>query len=458
MTRNRNPRDGIPCEELVSGRNLAGIVRYSEQTGTHCEVYSFGEFFVIPEKSPIALRLGNGRYATLLDNIGSGTPGRLISESDPPLLFLYQSFYSNTAIIGRRVWGVDDRIAAIHFEVPSAWTILWNPDKIRLAVDTFRVGNLPDSLIHAPFYAGAVDIYYGAQVGLEGDVSNLRAYFEIRFNEPQELGAAELWVARTVAFFALSLGRELNPCSLRITSSADRNPEDTAFREPFDLILKWHNEKAENDSFGHPPFRCACTEDLTTFADQLSTWLNRAPSGDEEMGLMNECFSHAGTISGDRLLTACRWLEAIPEARPLESIPAAIVNSIVQAAQETATIHGAASLLHRIPNALAKISQESHRARFERIVRLAFDGIAPSKSHGEIVADLLSAIRLRGRTAHGTIYSANLQEVSHITSAVEALCTLLTASRLRMSKETRSMLAEHPLVTQYIHSSRRRPA
>ena len=107
----------------------------------------------------------------------------------------------------------------------------------------------------------------------------------------------------------------------------------------------------------------------------------------------------------------------------------------------------------RIRGALFGLRTETHEARFKRLQSDIETQFGERFMREEFVADLIAAIRLRGKCAHGNVKVLSGEEFKQFyraTLAMEALCFLLTMRELPASPDRECRLRQHPMLYDYL--------
>lgn len=107
---------------------------------------------------------------------------------------------------------------------------------------------------------------------------------------------------------------------------------------------------------------------------------------------MMDCLRLQNEISAERLLAACKWLEEVPSAQPVQVTDDIIIQNIAGTALYAADELGQDRLRARIPQALDRLKLESYRERFDRLVKRLADrfgaGVADKGMPGHLIAAL----------------------------------------------------------------------
>jgi hypothetical protein len=159
-----------------------------------------------------------------------------------------------------------------------------------------------------------------------------------------------------------------------------------------------------------------------------------------------------GEMSAERLISACRWFEELPNAQSENALSVEDADAIVAAAVAKAEQLGQANLGDRIAASISRIKEETTAERFTRLTALVETKFGKGILPENVVPHLRKAIQFRGRTAHGHFNPASEEEYrafSKATHAMEALCTLLTAVDLPIPEAGISRVGSNPPVRDY---------
>ena len=144
-------------------------------------------------------------------------------------------------------------------------------------------------------------------------------------------------------------------------------------------------------------------------------------------------------MSGDRLMTACRWLENIPGADSEMAVSDDDIDAIARVASAEAENRGHKDYQSRIAGVIrSQLKKESNSERFTRLHHSICHKFGNDALEPDIITNLLRAMQFRGRIAHGDFEPDNEAEYRSFARSVyvmEAMCYLLTIRDLPMSLE-----------------------
>jgi hypothetical protein len=205
--------------------------------------------------------------------------------------------------------------------------------------------------------------------------------FEIEFDEPRTLQTYADEVHILLQFLSAMACFQLTPTRISIspqTHAEFRAAIKTQTYEDYSVEYLWSDAVVERrdihprNSFAHA-FSIAELEHLKAC---LAAWLKRQAEWGDATKRMMGSLGLFRESSGQRLLMACRWLEAIPGAKTQPSLDDSDIAHIAEKAAQAALERGHAGLEKRIRGALRRsINFESNPSRFERLL-----GTSPRRS------------------------------------------------------------------------------
>jgi hypothetical protein len=430
------------------------------------DVYDYSEIFFINPDQPIYLRTAENDIVSLYSNISSipGTASRLID----PVRDAYQTTYhqeiiSNIAVVGGDRWRVMDRVKRVRFTVRHVDHLLRHRGKIKALGRSRTPANKHFNLFRQPSNGMTLVGGYGTTYGMElAWPKTIWPIFEIDFTVPLDIYEYLQHVSNYVSFWSFCLGVRLKPRDIHIDRLSFSEVNDAMKSKTYlgahHVHYVWKEESFEPldvAGFGSP-VRAHDDNSLASLRSCLVAWMDRVPQWHTSYKLMMESFALRRTISAERLINGCRWLEAIPVARSEHSLPDIDVQAIARAASDKALERGYDQAIRaRIENAVKWIRRETSEMRFTRLTTLIKDRFGKSILPPNAVEHLTRAVRFRGQVAHGHFDShddAEYRSFYKSMRAVEAVCLLLTAHELPISEEGIGQLTSHPMVQGYVHA------
>lgn len=443
------------CREMHTGKHRTGFFWYDAET-MEVRLFDYEEFFHIGDGVPLTLRLEENSVVSMHDTLVSG-PGRSMYMGSSPSTIYYTGVVANTVVVGRRAWSTSDPIRRVWFRVPRLKQLLANSERL----DAATRPDAATAMTATPLFqvvAGGLTArcWYFLQGSLRFGATDWEPILEVEYEAPRALGSYLEGVHSLLQFFSASAGFQLAPTDIFISPSLRRAPgEGRGEDDNFSVQYLWpHGEVDEPDLHIRNSFAMTWTAaDVRNLEACLEAWLLREAQWQTAASLMMGSLGLVKQTSGQRLLMACRWLEAIPGALATPALSRPEVSTITSAAAAAARGLGRQDLEARIAGALAPIRKESSLQRFTRLVRLVQDifganAFGTDETGAGIVATLMDAMTLRGREAHGHVVEdgTGFMPLFAATTSMEALCYLLTIRDLPMCAEAKSRALSSRLV------------
>lgn len=345
--------------------------------------------------------------------------------------------------MGRDIWSLDDKVSTIIFEVSGIHDFLVSstqrnkeacPEKTSESDRVFCV-SLENIQVSASYFS---------------DLNPSIISFSINFIRPADLHTAHEYCSRVLTFLSMCFGWRVQSNGFSVLKSSD-----TAHDR---LFYKLYVGRNLNQASPPPirlvsPFTTTDQNSTRKFEAALAAWITNYSNRFQTITLLMQAIGFQSTLSEDRFMNACRWLDSIREAAPIKSRRAHDhLDDIRDSVAKQVASLGDKQLADRILGALSRVYLESHSERFLRLVPPAISvdnkELLPSD---EMVEDLTNAIRLRGKIAHGSHLlsdRSNLSELWIAITALEAYCYLATLCYLT-PEPNKTDLSEHPLVSAY---------
>jgi hypothetical protein len=295
--------------------------------------------------------------------------------------------------------------------------------------------------------------------GLKPILDKLKIWITIDFDVPHTLRSYLPEVIAVAQLFSLSTGFSITPIELSISRHTTHDmlaliDQGQHSADPHDLHYLWPEVKADRTRawIGYSFLAATNDVELDGLNSCLAAWMQRRKEWRKANELMMSVLSLQTEISPNRFLNACRWFEEIPSVSVEQVISSADIEAISNAAASKSAELGYAVPRSRIKGALKAIATETQKGRFERLLKDIRAKFGANVFEDEIVDDLLRAMALRGKAAHGHIGADNEHEhLQFVRSlfALEVLCFFLTIRDLPMSAEGAKRAAGNPLVQNY---------
>ena len=444
----------VHCTETSTGKGLTGNLLISEES-LQLQLFSFKDSFHIKTDGPVHLLAETGEWVSLHDCIegGSGTRNGYHET------ITTQDIIANAAVIGPDPWAEADRVKRVSFSVKHTMQLM----RSRRHMDSIGQERYPGEEHLTLFTDKARGMTVGARYsGIWGmdfhTPKELWPVFDIEFDEPQDIHNYIEHVKNYVDFLSFCLGVPLKPTEISISQFSlveiIRAIEQKTYRSSHEVHYVWPESEIDPHDLwvGGSPVRAFDEEELSAFKACLIAWMDRADVWRKPYVMMMSSLKRKGEISAERLISACRWFEELPNAQSENALSAEDAEAIVSAAVSKAEQLGQANLGDRIAASISKIKEETAAEKFTRLTALVKakfgKGILPENA----VSHLRKAIQFRGRTAHGHFNPASEEEYrafSKATRAMEALCILLTAVDLPIPEVGIRRVGSNPTVRDY---------
>jgi ApeA N-terminal domain 1 len=372
----------------------------------------------------------------------------------------HQQILSNTAVIGRTQWSDKDQLKRVIFTVPQADHTLRHREKM----ERIAQARIEDSAVDRCIFSVRVGtntyrVYYLATFSLDLDrPSKIWPCFEIEFDDGAMLSDYLDSVQHVVSFLALVLTKDLKPEAIQILRLTQLEFESAIKKDEFveahsvEYIWSIKEHDASGIWTGQDFLRVWDDTYLAVFEACLSAWITRYKLWRPANVLMLGCLRRWGEMSPERLLAACTWFEEIPTSKSLNTMDSKDFERIALSANEKAVELGYSEMDNRITGALKRLSGESHKDQFERLLKGIREKFGYQITSDDIIAHLLQAMKLRGKAAHGHLSvedDGEYRKLAKSTYAMEAFCFLLTVQDLPIDKKAIEQLGGNMFLQNY---------
>ena len=446
------------CREEMTGRQHCGMFYVDEQELV-AELFAFDQYLGGKFDELLIIRLETNAIASLHNNIAHG-PSRSYDITNARETCSWR-VVSNAVVVGDVVWESGAPIHRVHFAIDHAEELLRHCDRYDAMVDAEIGGEMPNPLL---FELRVRDMIVRVRYTASGNFSAKRPTrvgirYELEFDTPRDLNTYLADVGILVQFVSAALGFRFTPSDIRISSLTSVAHLETVKakngRKAHRLHYIWPVEAPKRSFWvGRSPVHARGDAELAALITCLQQWIERDPAWRGATAMMMGAFALQDTLSGERLLNACSWLEEIPGADSEIIASEEDIAAIADAAAAVAEKRGLADYRTRVAGVIrGQLKKESNAERFARLqgaVRERFGDDAPGD---DIVPHLLKAMQLRGQAAHGyfePVRDADFQAFSKAIYAMEALCYLLTVKDLPMSGEGMIRATRQHIVTNYL--------
>jgi len=445
------------CCEQCTGRAIQGALRLSDDR-IEVRLVSFDDFFFIDRDTEhLPLRLEDNSYATMHSAFFGG-PGSCVSRTEKTH---NQTISASTLIHGPDEWKPDDPIRHVTFELPRAEAFLRYAPKIK-ELESNSPWSEMDTYAFAVELPGlTVRLGYRSTISMASERVRVEApVFVIDFAQPRSIKTYLDDVQAVVQFVSSALGITMHPENIRIRRVSDEEMRASVKKGDFlgdhSVTQIWFRKSHQDDGEARS-YRAFAglfdEEEMLAFCACLRLWLEREPEWARSNALMMECLRLQREISAERMLAACKWLEEVPTAKAVRVTDDSIIKKIADAALQAADELGQDQLKARIPQAIERLTLESHRERFERLVAQVSDRFGLRVVDKDMPGHLIAALRdFRGKVAHGHYEPKDDAESEAFTRsifAVEAFCLLLTCFDMPMTEDGLDRIKRNPLVEHY---------
>lgn len=446
----------LHCVETITGRNLTGTFSLTSKE-IRVDLYSFTDFFHIKVDQAIYLLGQTGEVISLHSNVGGGSG----TTSHYDRTIYHQRFISNIAIIGHDQWAMKDKVKRVTFRAKYTMELLRHKKKIEALGRSKYPKEESLKIFEEHVHGCVVKAWYGITYSFDfAGKRDLWPNFEIEFDQAKDINEYNVFVSSYIDFISFCLGVKLTPEYIRIDRLSRLEmveaAKDGTYRGDHEVHYIWPETEIDFRDLwaGGSPVLAWDEEELDAFRACLVAWMNRADAWKKPYGMMMASFALKNTISAERFINACRWLEEIPTASAKNALSNEDINSITNAAVRRAEEldHGPA-IRERIASAIKRVKSESADERFLRLVTMIDKRFGKNILPKNFISHLKPANKFRGKVAHKYFSPATDKEFNAFIKtmlALEALCFLLTALDLPISEEGKGRLRHNPLVRDYL--------
>lgn len=446
------------CREETTGKQHGGMFHVDDQELV-AELFAFDQYLGGDFDNLLIVRLENNSIASLHNNIAHG-PARSYDITNARETCSWR-VVSNAVVVGESAWEGDAPIHRVHFAIDHAEELLRHSDRYDAMADAEIGGEMPDPLL---FELRVHDLTVRVRYTASGNLSAKRPTrvgirYELEFDTPRDLKTYLADMGVLVQFVSAALGFRFSPSDIRISSlTSAAYLEAVKARKGYKahrLHYIWPVEAPKRSLWvGRAPVHARDDAELAALIACLQEWIERDPAWRGATTLMMGALALQDTLSGERLLNACSWLEEIPGADSEIIASEEDIAAIADAAAAVAEKRGLADYRTRVAGVIrGQLKKESNAERFARLqgaLRERFGSEAPGD---DIVPHLLKAMQFRGQAAHGhfePVNDADFQAFSKAIYAMEALCYLLTIKDLPMPDDGVIRATRQHIVTNYL--------
>ncbi len=429
------------CREQTGGEPPSGMFQIGSDE-ISATFYSFDKSTNLKTDDPLILRLEDNRVASLHRNTSHGdstsyTRGLGVSHS--------HRVTSNVVVIGDDAWVAADPVRRVQFTIGHAEPLMHHDQKFDAVADA-ELGRTAENTVFDLAMAGiGVKVWYTASGRWpHRRATTIGVRYSVEFDEPADLNSYLTAVGCIVGFTSAAMGFSFVPSEIQVSrlSHADflKSVEDGSHVGDHEVRYIWHGEAPAHrlrvaNSFVH----ARDDKELAALVKALSAWIKRDTEWRNATDLMMGAFGLEGTMSGERLLMACKWLEAIPGASSAVAASRADIDRIASVAGTEAERLGYKNYKNRIVGVVrSQLKTESHAVRFERLRGAVCARFGDNALPADALPSLMRAMEFRGKVAHGAFEPIDDREFPAFAKSVyamEALCYLLTIKDLPMTED-----------------------
>lgn len=425
------------CRADFDGKGIPGRISFSPER-VSAKLVGFEEFVHFRDGESVPLRLEDNQYCTAIPFVTS--PGHSSSALN---VCHYLNFDARQVILGFRSWEDDDLIKEFQFSLSDVNRLLDAPD-IRRTITAAKIGDHPDTkIIEASSGGTTVTISYGYTLDWHDDNYMVAdPHGCVKFAEPKSTEEVSNFIAVLRTFFTMAAGIEVWTSDYWIVPHKGwEQPLLGGGTAPTSFQLIWPSGKSDSIDGSD---RLRPTSVLRTFheADRVSTsnclafWMDNWATWKPAFSGLLMATREGNTFDSNRILNACKWLEATPGTQQLKLDNHRELKEIADAANGRARDLGL-DLSGRISGAIKRLGTESRNELFKRLIDLAVTKNDPQLKE-RFLSDVHMAFRIRGNFAHRKFdYSSDeeFSEYVRCTRAVEALAFLLLYRSLPLQED-----------------------
>lgn len=447
----------VYCTELCTGSRLTGRFDFSREGTARVDLFSFEEDIRLSLDSPVYLLTEHLEVLSLFGNFRR-TGNRV--RWDPHREIHLQTIYSNLVLAGPSEWQTEDRIRRVTFSVPQALPVL----RCLEAAPNLKLAQPPSkdrdwSVLDLSESGVRVRLWHQADSASDREEPTaVIPRFEIELADPIEVVDYFQPIQLITTFLSFTMGARITPTDItvsRITADEFAEAIDSGRQEEDHRILHlWQTDELNQSDFHlfGSPVLSTSSEDLRCLARCLKSWIGRSERWTDAYLLMAGCLARRRELTSERLLSACKWLENIPDESSGLALNEDLVKVMTNAAIEAARSANYFVDRERINGAMRSVRSESWREKMVRLLDRAWAGHPLPRPKVEFLAHLNAAHKLRGRAAHGRLEHTREEEflgMLRTIGALEALCLMLMAVDLPLDKPGRERLLAHRVISEY---------
>lgn len=443
----------VNCRELITKSEHQGTFDLGNER-IMTSLASFGSAIEINFENPIFLKTVGAEIISLFDNYCFSKQSITFRKETH-----LEIISSNIAVVGNDKWNENELVKSVDFRIENSLEVLAHKEKID---DYFSCSlSTPEPLTVIKWKDAFLEISYLRNMRtIEDSSREVFPHFYLEFAEGRTLEDFRDVVSQIEAFFSLTLAVPLYANQIIINAkSREEQIEDFEKNRIYrnhQVYTPRQDRKVSKEEISRTqsPFVSWDDSQLLETGKCLGAWMERGSVWHGAYALMMKSLHLRHIGGGDRLLNACKWLETLPNAKPLDTLTKAQCTQVSEAAIKCAIEMGIPDVENRIRNSLSKIRTENRREHFRKLVHVCWAWAHTMKETDQMVSDLMSAFKHRGSTAHGFVKRQTRperEEYHNAISAVEAFCFYLTLKDLPLTVEGKDRATRHRLSEHYFY-------
>ncbi|SNR35050.1 hypothetical protein SAMN06265378_102390 [Paracoccus sediminis] len=280
---------------------------------------------------------------------------------------------SHLALIGTDPWRADEPVRRVSFRSPDAEYLFVHAEKQRCIIqkESFSEDNIS-------FFNTSVGVEtYGANHDVTLILGNpvprmdgIRFYIE--FPEGCPLNAVWQRLTTYLSFLSFMANRHVAAQSIRMGKVLKRD----AMQPEHEAVLSWLEPEPQGEACpaAKAPFAAWDDEDLASLGQGLSCWIGRIEGWQDAYVRMTACRGSTERDASERLLTAWRWFERLPDTRERKVLDPLAIKPLADAAFAVAQEQGLDISRKRIDGSLRTLCKEGFEQRVRRLVAFRHAG------------------------------------------------------------------------------------
>lgn len=432
------------CEVVGDGEPLRGTFCI-DGGDIRLSLARFDRFVRVDADQPFRVRTEEGWFASLFETFDGGSSfpagGTAAHRHD---------VVSNVALVGADAWSDADPVRRVSFRMPGADPLLTSSPAYSAALDS-RMGTTDTELFKVTRSGEVIEGWLALTGGMSSSRPHtVEPWITMHFDEGRCLTGMRRAVTDVARFVSACAGVKLRAVKIVVSRYSQAELLDRASRREAAPDHSVYYYDGADDPNRNLIDRYRTLADLRAadgrpdFEASLSAWRDREEKWTGASAMMLDALGKAGEMSASRLLTAMRWLEETPDAKPRGKVDKAHTRALAKLVGKWSRQLGYADLGNRFRGAVALVALESSRERFARLV-----GDIRSVFGQEIVGDdmvgwLVEAARMRGPAAHGARTGLDDDQRVFTTAVHAAECAALLL-----------MLKDLPLGARHVRDARR---